>query len=803
MARRRLIAGIAFAGLGLGLFLGPAQGFSQNPPDARAETPRGRPPRRAETQAAIAKYCTTCHNERLKTAGLALDPAGVARPGDQSETWEKVLRQLRAGTMPPPGAARPPQAFYTRAAAYLARELEASAAARPNPGSLPLAHRLTRTEYGNVIRDLLALPDLPKEFDYATLLPADNASSGFDNLADTLFVSPATMERYLAAALKISRVAVGDPDMGAVVNTHITPVRQPQEGRNEELPFGTRGGLAIDGYFPLDGEYEFKVETAGVGGDVHQLEISIDGERKAITNVFRRPRVPAGDDAPNQGAFRFAVPAGPRSVGVAFVERSEALSEAPLRPPGRNRGALPSVVSVTITGPFNATGPGDTPSRRRLFVCRPASADEESACADRILTTLLRRAYRRDVTADDLRRVRRFYEAGRAERDFDLGIQRALERVLVSPQFLFRIEQEPAGAAPGSVNRVGDFELASRLSFFLWSSIPDDELLDAAAAGTLRQPEVLRRQVNRMLADPRSRSLVTNFAAQWLFLRDVETKEPDVYLFRDFDEGVRAGFVRETELFLDSILRENRSVLDLLTADYTFLNEPLAKHYGIPNITGSHFRRVTLPKGSPRRGLLGHGSILSITSYSTRTSAVLRGKYVLENLLASPPPPPPPDVPSLDTERSGQPLSMKEAMQRHRANPACASCHAKMDPIGFAMENFDALGRWRAEENGRPIDVSSALPDGTAVDGVEGVRRLVLRDPALFVEAMTGKLLMYALTRNIQHYDQPTIRVIARESARQNYTFASLVLGVVSSVPFQSRMAPQSAAGRAPIATGR
>jgi hypothetical protein len=394
-----------------------------------------------------------------------------------------------------------------------------------------------------------------------------------------------------------------------------------------------------------------------------------------------------------------------------------------------------------------------------------------------------------------------------------------LERVLVSPQFLFRIEQEPAGTAPGSVYRVSDFELASRLSFFLWSSIPDDELLDAAAAGTLRQPQVLRRQVTRMLADPRSRSLVTNFAAQWLFLRDVETKEPDVYLFRDFDESVRAAFVRETELFLDSILRPstdahpstslgvtlssskgqgapsgaegraNRSVLELLTADYTFVNETLAKHYGIPQITGSHFRRVTLPPGSPRRGLLGQGSILSITAYSTRTSAVLRGKYVLENLLASAPPPPPADVPSLNTERSGKPLSMKEAMQTHRASPACAGCHAKMDPIGFALENFDALGRWRAEENGRPLEVSSTLPDGTIVNGVEGVRQLVLRDPALFVEAMTGKLLMYALTRNIQYYDQPTIRVIARDSARQNYTFASLVLGVVNSVPFQSRMA--------------
>jgi mono/diheme cytochrome c family protein len=795
MARRRLVAGIAFAALGWSLLMAHSQGFSQNTPDARVQTRaavvENTSDARAETQAAIAKYCTTCHNERLKTAGLVLDPMGVAQPGDQSETWEKVLRQLRAGTMPPPGVPRPPQAFYARSADYLARELETSAATRPNIGSLPMAHRLTRTEYANVIRDLLALPDLPREFDYTTLLPPDNASSGFDNLADTLFVSPATMERYLEAALKIGRVAVGDPDMGPLVNTHITPVRQPQEGRNEALPFGTRGGLQIDGYFPLDAEYEFKVETAGVGAEVHQLEISIDGERKAITNVSRRPGVPASDDdvPNNKGAFRFAVPAGPRSVGVAFVERSEALSEAPLRPPGRNRGALPSVVSVTITGPFDATGSGDTPSRRRLFVCRPASIDQESLCADRILTTLLRRAYRRNVTADDLRRVRPFYDAGRAERDFDRGIQRALERVLVSPQFLFRIEQEPAGAASGSIYRVGDFELASRLSFFLWSSMPDDELLDAAAAGTLRQPDVLRRHVTRMLTNPRSRSLVTNFAAQWLFLRDVETKEPDVYLFRDFDEGVRAAFVRETELFLDSVLRENRSVLELLTADYTFVNEPLAKHYGIPQITGSHFRRVTLPKGSPRRGLLGQGSVLSITSYSTRTSAVLRGKYVLENLLASPPPPPPPNVPSLNTERSGKPLSMKEAMQLHRANPACAGCHAKMDPIGFALENFDALGRWRAEENGRPLEVATALPDGTVVDGVEGVRQLVLRDPALFVEAMTSKLLMYALSRNIQHYDQPTVRVIARESSRQNYTFASLVQGVVGSIPFQSRMA--------------
>ena len=773
--QRRFKAGIALTGLSLGLLVGVTRILPQEVEEAGA------------AQAAIAQYCTGCHNAQLEIAGLVLDPTGATHPGDEAEVWEKVLRQLRAGTMPPPGAPRPPDEFYARTAAYLSTELEDHAAAQPNPGPLPVAHRLSRTEYANAIRDLLNLPSLPKELDYATLLPADNASSGFDNLADTLFVSPATMERYLAAARKISRVAVGDPEMGPLVNTHLTPVREPQESWNEELPFGTRGGVEIDGYFPLDGEYEIAVETAGVSGETHQLEISIDGQRLTLLPIRRQ----AGFRAPEAEAqaLRFPVAAGPRSVGITFLQRSEALSEAPLRPPGRSRGALPSVVSVTITGPFNATGPGETPARERLFVCQPATQSEEPACADRILETLLRRAYRRDVTAADVDMIRPFYEAGREARDFELGVQRALERVLVSPQFLFRIEEDRANLAPGAVYPISDFELASRLSFFIWSSIPDDELLDAASSGVLRQPDVLRAQVARMLADPRSESLVNNFGEQWLFLRDVETKEPDLYLFRDFDEGLRSAFVRETELFLDSILREDRSVLDLLTADYTFLNERLAKHYDIPHVTGNHFRRVTLPDGNPRGGLLGQGSILLNTAYTTRTSAVLRGKYVLENLLASPPPPPPPNVPSLNTERSGEPLSMKEAMQLHRANPACASCHAKMDPIGFAMENFDAVGRWRDEVNGKPLDVSSSLPDGTLVEGIEGVRQLVLRDPALFVEAMTSKLMMYALGRNVQYYDQPAIRRIARDAARENYTFAALVAGVASSVPFQSRTA--------------
>lgn len=771
-SRKNILGAASFVALSLVALRAP----SQTPSEA------------ADAQATINRYCVGCHSQQLKTAGLVLNPAGATHPGDDAETWEKVLRRLRAGTMPPPGSPRPDAGLYAKTSAYFERELEAFSATHPNPGILPVVHRLSRTEYQNAIRDLLDLPTLPKELDYSTLLPGDNVSSGFDNLADTLFMSPGTTERYVAAARKIARVAVGDPSIEALVNTHLTPLRQPQDSRNENLPFGTRGGAALQGYFPLTGEYEIRVQTTGSTRDEHRLEISIDGEAKQTQRIASNARseefeVEAGD----VWRFRFPVTAGPHKVGATFIERSEALPEGPLRPPARSRGLLPSVVGVTITGPFNPTGPGDTPSRRRIFVCRPATAAEESGCADKILTTMVRRAYRRNVTAADLAPVRRFYEAGRTERNFELGIQRALERILVSPQFLFRIEEQPDNAAVGTVYPVKDFELASRLSFFLWASIPDDALLDAAANGSLRRPEVLTQQVNRMLADSRSESLINNFAAQWLYLRDVETKDPDLYLFREFDEGLRASFVRETELFLNSILRQDRSVLDVITANYTFLNERLAKHYGVPNITGTHFRRVELPANSPRAGLLGQGSIQLITAYPTRTSAVLRGKYVLENLLSSPPPPPPPNVPSLNTEKSGQALSMKDAMQLHRANPACASCHAKMDPIGFAMETFDAIGRYRTEENGKPIDNSSSLPDGTPVVGVEGVRQLILKNPDMFVEAITTKLLMYALGRNIQYYDEPAIRTIVRNAAKSNNTFASLVLGVTNSLPFQNR----------------
>jgi mono/diheme cytochrome c family protein len=772
-----------------------------SPGRTQTTQPSTTPTASAAASATVKQYCIGCHSAALKTGGVVLDPATLTQVSGDAETWERAIKQLRAKSMPPVPMPRPDAATYDRVASYLETELDRAAAAKPNPGDVPNLHRLTRTEYHNAIRDLLALDDLPKEMDYTLLLPADNASSGFDNIADLLYVSPATMERYLDASTKISRLAVGDPGMPVMVNIYRTPLEGPQDSQVEELPFGTRGGTAIRSYFPLDGEYEINIEMAGAARDTHQLEITVDGERKQLVtlggNAGRGGRGAAGGGRGGGGGrgaaiptnFRIAVKAGPRLIGVTFVQKTEALDEATLHPRERSRGTQPAIASVTIRGPYNATGSGDTPSRQRIFTCRPANAAAEPACARQILSTLARRAYRRPVTDSDVATLIDFYDKGRKERDFDLGIQRGLERLLVSPQFLYRIERDPAGAVPGSVHTVSDLELASRLSFFLWSSIPDDELLNIAASGKLKQPEVLEQQVRRMLADPRSESMVDNFASQWLYLRDIDVKSPDLFVFRDFDEGLRASFEKETQLFLDSILRENRSVLELLTANYTFVNERLAKHYGIPNIRGAEFQRVTFPKDSPRGGLLGQGGILLLTSYSTRTSPVLRGKYVLENLLASPPPPPPPNVPSLSTDgaKSGEQLTLREAMVQHRANPACANCHARMDPIGFAMENFDAIGKWRDQDAGKPIDVSSKLPDGTPVDGLAGVKELLLKDPQRFVGAVAGKLLMYGIGRNVQYFDAPAVRKIVRDAAASDYKFDALVLGVVKSAPFQMR----------------
>jgi mono/diheme cytochrome c family protein len=817
--------------------------IATHPAAIAAQAPPVRPPVRAAAAPAPAavftQYCVTCHNARLKTGGFVLDPTSLDRLGESADIWEKVVRKLRTTSMPPVGAPRPDAATYERVASLLETELDRAAADRPRLGALPLVHRLTRTEYRNAIRDLLALDALPKEVSIDFLLPQDNISSGFDNIADLLFVSPSNMERYLDAARKISRVAVGDRSMPVLVNIHKIDTEHPQDERVEELPFGTRGGLAVRSEFPVDGTYVVRVELAAAPREPHQLEIIVDGERLHLETLNPAPAgrgrgaaraaAPAatggaaaaagagagggaGDaDAvaaglPTAGAdaralrdagaakldfeFRLPLKAGPKLVGVAFVQRTEARDEATLRPRMRSRGTQPAISAVTISGPYEVAGPGESPSRRRLFTCRPASPAEEEPCARRILSTVARRAYRRPVADADVQDLMPFYAKGRSEGSFDLGIQRAIERLLVSSQFLFRIER-PQAVAAGSLYRVSDIDLASRLSFFLWSSIPDDELLNAAQAGTLGTPAVLERQVRRMLADPRAESLVTNFAAQWLYLRDIDVKLPDEVLFQDFDETLRHGLRRETELFIDSVFRENRSVLDLLSANYTFLNERLARHYGIPNIKGSHFRRVTLPPDSVRGGLLGQGSVLTITSYATRTSPVLRGKWVLENLLSSAPPPPPPDIPALKTESAepGVPLTMRDAMTRHRAAPACANCHARMDPIGFAMENFDAVGRWRDLDNGHAIDTSGVFPDGTRFQGIAGLKRELLRQPELFVGTIAEKLLMYAVGRNLQYYDAPSVRAVVRGAAPDNYSLSSLVLGVVKSRPFLMRVA--------------
>ena len=764
----------------------------------------------AIARAAINRYCVTCHNQRTKTAGLTLDTLDLDDVARDGEAWDKVLRKLRSRAMPPAGGQRPDDATYQQLVAYLESAFDRHATLHPSPGHIAQFRRLTRTEYANAVRDLLALDQLPKELDLATLLPADNSATGFDNLADLLFVSPTAMEAYLAAARKLSRLAVGDLDTPAIVDRHLIPDDLPQDVRLEGAPVGTRGGLFTKTYLPIDGEYRLRIEFAGNARERHDLEVTVDGQQVKVFTLGTGPPPERGSGVfvmPPDKPVETTVPmkAGPHDVGVAWIEQTPALSEALVRPRLRSRGTLPAIAAVTLSGPHNAAGASDTPSRRRLFVCVPPTQADEMKCARQILSTLVRRGYRRAASEDDLALLLPFFEAGRREAGFERGIQQALERVLISPQFLFRIERDPAAAptrrlassrgaadrtaSAAAVSPVSDIELASRLSFFLWSSIPDDELLDLAIAGKLREPAALAGQVRRMLADARSEALVTNFAAQWLFLRDVDEKRPDERMFPDFDAGLRQAMRRETELFIDSVIREGRSALDLLTADYTFVNERLARHYGIPNVYGPDFRRVRLADGH-RRGLLGKGSVLLLTSYSTRTSPVLRGKYVLGNLLGDEPPPPPPNVPSLDvsSRQSGKPLSMREAMQQHRANPVCSTCHARMDPIGFALDNFDALGRWRTiSESGAPIDASGRMPDGTTFNGVDGLRDFITARPYEFVNTMTEKLLTYAIGRSLEYYDGAAVRAVLRRAEPEGYRLSSLILGIVESTPFQMR----------------
>ena len=752
----------------------------------------------------VDRYCVTCHNDRLETGGFSFEALDVADVASHPEAWEKVVRKLRAGAMPPRPRPRPDQQTYDGFRAWLEGELDAAAAAGPNPGRTETFHRLSRTEYRNAVRDLFAL-----EVSVDDLLPADDTSYGFDNIAGVLGVSPTLMERYLSAARKISRLAVASPVPSPTAETFRIASDLGQDRRMERLPFGTRGGTVIDYNFPEDAEYIFEILPDGpLRIESHDLEVTIDGERIALLTVGKAPDP---DDA--RGLYtpqietlevRAPVTAGPHDVGVAFLRKTsaepEGIRKLYLRPfTGEGSGGdsryQPYVESVTIAGPYESSGARPvegTPSRERIFACRPTRGEVagEPACAREILSTIARRAYRRPVTGDDVARLLIFYDRGRAAGSFDTGIEMALRRLLVSPEFLFRVERDPQGVAAGASYRISDLELASRLSFFLWSSIPDDELLDVAERRELSVPAVFEAQVERMLADPRSEALVGNFAGQWLTLRNAAAVQPDEDAFPDFGEGLRRAFRRETELLFGSVLREDRSTLDLLAADYTFVNERLARHYGIPNVRGSHFRRVALDDEA-RGGLLGHGSILTVTSYANRTSPVNRGKWVLENILGTPPPPPPPDVPDLETAEGGQALSMREAMEQHRANPVCASCHRLMDPLGLSLENFDAIGRWRDRSETRgAIDGTGELPDGTPFDGPSGLKAALLRHPDRFVTTVTEKLLTYALGRGIEYYDAPAVRAIVRAAAGDGYRLSSLVKGVVRSAPFQMRRSP-------------
>jgi len=739
-------------------------------------------------------HCLDCHNQEDAAAGLPLDQISHGEVARHTETWERVVRKLRARQMPPLDTPRPDERTYDTIVAELEKSLDNIAAVHPRPGRTATFRRLNRTEYGHAIRDLLAL-----EIDVSALLPADEASHGFDNVTVS-DLSPTLLNRYISAAQKISRLAVGSPLRTPGGDTIRIPADLTQEEHLAGLPLGTRGGVLIRYTFPRDGEYDVQLRLARdrneeVEGltEPHELEVLLDRERVQLFRV-QPPAEGQGHDAIDAGLkVRFTVTAGPHDLGVTFLKQPSSLLETRRQPyqahfnMHRHPRQAPAIYQVSITGPFSSTSAGDTPSRRRIFICRPTQRHEEEACARHILQVLMRRAYRRPVTDGDLNKPMEFYHVARQEGDFDAGIEAALSAVLVSPHFLFRIEADPAEAAPNTAYRISDLELASRLSFFLWSSIPDDALLEAAVRGDLRQPQVLEAHVRRMLADDRAETLVSNFAAQWLYLRNLDSFTPDLRLFPDFDDNLRQAFRRETELFVESIVREDRSVLDLLRANYTFLNERLAKHYGLPHIQGSRFRRVTLEGGGVRGGLLRQGSILTVTSYANRTSPVIRGHWILKNLLGAPPPPPPANVPALKENTVSATLSIRERLAEHRTNAACASCHNLMDPVGFALENFDAVGRWRDFDDGQAIDASGHFPDGSPFSGPAALEDVILSRPEMFVGTLVERLLTYALGRGVEPDDGPAIRGIIRDAREADFRFSSVVLGIVQSVPFQMR----------------
>ena len=747
-------------------------------------------------RALINQYCVTCHNEKLKVGGLELSTANVDNVDQNPELWEKVLRKVRPRYMPPTGLPRPDAAKYDAFVSYLETSLDRLAATHPDPGRTDTFRRLNRTEYRNAIRDLLAL-----DVDVSALLPTDDSSYGFDNVT-VGGLSPTLLERYMTAAQKISRLAIGRPIKSPGGDTISLPADLTQEEQFDELPLGTRGGAVVNYTFPVDAEYSFQLRLSRdrnehVEGmtEPQQVELALDGER---VKLFPMMPPTNGQYADSHELYdkdlnvRIPVKAGPHSIEVTFVKKPSLLLTTERQPfqahfnMDRHPRISPALFSVTVTGPYGTSGASATPSRERIFVCHPANASEEETCAKRIFATFARRAYRRPVTDADLQSPLKFFRSARKD-GFEAGIETALQALLVSPEFLFRIERDPANIAANTPYRLSDLELASRLSFFLWSSIPDDQLLDLAVAGKLKDPATLERQVRRMLADKRSESLVNNFANQWLYLRNLASATPDPRNFPDFDDNLRQAMRRETELFFESVMREDRSLLDLLNANYTFVNERLAKHYGIPNVYGPQFRRVTFDKGDARGGLLGQGSILAVTSYADRTSVVIRGKWILTNILGTPPPPPPPNVPPLKDNSGGKVLSMRERMAAHRANPACMGCHKLMDPIGFSLENYDAVGRYRVSEGGTPIDATGNLPDGLEFKGQPGLKAALSSRPEMFVSTTTEKLLTYATGRGLEASDQPTVRKIVRDASKSDYRFSSLVLGVINSAPFQMR----------------
>jgi mono/diheme cytochrome c family protein len=785
-----VVAVVWLAGL-VGTAQTPSAGTS---PAAQAPSANADP----QPKQLLARYCVSCHSDRLKTAELSLQAVDADNIPRDAATWEKVVRKLRAGAMPPVGRPRPDAATYDRLASQIEGELDRASAARPNPGRTASFHRLNRVEYQNSVRDILGL-----DVDVAALLPGDDAAFGFDNIGEMLTVSPDLLDRYLSAANKITRLAVGDPSLQLGSATYPVSEYLLQADRmSEDLPFSSRGGTSVKHLFPYTGEYALKVRFAGIARPAETVDVRIDGTRVAALQTSGRSNY---EDPVDEGAVeaRVNVDAGPHVVGVSFG-KATLMNETRYPqyfPWGNsanfvtNNGATRplNVHSVDITGPFNPKDAGRTPSRARIFTCQPARASEEEGCARKILGTIARRAFRRPVTTADVDALLPFYRSARADRAFDGAVQAALERVLVDPEFLFRVERDPENVGPGAAYRIGDLALASRLSFFLWSSVPDDELLQLAEKGKLKDSAIFEQQVRRMIADERSKTLVTNFAAQWLFMRNVKLARPDSFTFPDWDDDLRAALVSETELFLDYQIRADRPVAELLSADYSFLNERLAKHYGLPGVYGSHFRRVEFPDNARRGGLLGHGSILLVTSFANRTSPVLRGKWLLENFLNYSPPPPPPDVPDLPPSAKGaQARTVRERVEQHRANPVCAACHNVMDPLGFALEHYDAIGRYRASDDGRPIDASGVTPDGVKFEGLAGLRGVMESRREDFVSTAAEKLLVYALGRGVEYYDQPAIRKIVRDAAPGDYKWSSIVVGITKSVPFQMKVRRES-----------